>query len=1390
MPTARQHPRILAFAGTILLGLLGAAAPAPGADASGAAPKLRVLIYSGLNNHDWRSTTPVLKSMLAGCPRFGPVDVTDDPASVDQAKLARYDVIVSNWTPYPDTRRTWRPETEAAFLDFIRNGGGFVVIHAAACTFQVWPEFQHLIALTWKEHHTSHAAYHTFRVSIAASGHPIARGLTDFYTTDELYQNMVRLTPQPQNVVFKAFSAKDKGGTGKDEPMLVCTEMGRGRGVNLLLGHDAAAMGAGFKTLLLRSAEWAATGQVTIPPPTIWPTTPAAMAAAQIDVDATLAAVARYRYGDERKPLADLAQLVVYATAHQSDANAVQFRQRLVHGMTAILTSKEATPAAKAFVCRQIAVIGAEQQAAALASLLADRELAEPAISALAQIPGPAVGQILRDCLGALKGNPQISAIHALGQRGDCAAAGPLMAILAGSDEASACAAAIALGNIASDEGAEALQKTLASAKGHLRTSVARACVTCADQLLAAKKLEQAAALYARLSGRDEPEQVRMAAFRGTVLANPQKAASVVCEALTSHDPALENMAIQLVPQLPGTTVSEQVASCMGKVSPALQALLVTALAARRDAAAREAVAAAAASPDPSVRLAAIKALAVCGDRSTVTMLVGRIAAGAPSAEAEAARGSLARLRGPGVNEVLAGMLSEQHARAKGDLIRILAARNACDTCAALKKATEDQDAAVRKEAWKALGALAQGPEVGSLVDLLVRAPESQREDAARAVATVLKRQARPDVRAVVARIDSAPTPGSRAALVRIASMIGDDAALAALRKAVRSEDEEVRDAAVRGLAAWPSPGPFEDLVALARDAKAPVHRVLALRGALRLSSKVQGRTPEQMTGLIAELIELAGPTAERKAVLAELGRCPTVAALRLAQKYLANPELAVEAGVAVTQIASALRDTHRDEVLAALRPLVTGQQDPVVVGRACKVLKDILKPVNLAIGATASSPDNLDSDGASGGDQAAIDGNPGTYWDEADGADLYRLRVTFQKPTDVSSINILWHPYEQHQAKNVDVLCDGKVVKQVRGAKCFENEMFIALPPVRCTWVELAIPGKNGLVSPCIHELQVFGQFPPRTAGAQMPQPPKYAWKQDDGALALLNHDRVVWQFNHGANLPKPYFHPVALVDGTILTAPSPADHPWHRALWFSWKMLNGVNYWEEDPRTGKCEGVTDVRATKIAQNADGSARIEMSIDFHPANQPAVLMESRSIDVSAPDARGAYRIDWSGTFTACAKDVLLQGGTAGGGYAGLSVRISQASGDWVLIDSEGRRDTASDGSPSNPLGTAANTHGQRARWMDFSIVDAATAQPCGIAILEHPSNPRHPSQWHNVMVAAGRFGYFSPAMLWSQPYTLAAGQKFTLRYRILVHPGRGARDSLEAQWRAFAAQQ
>lgn len=229
-----------------------------------AAP-LRVLVFSGRNNHDWKTTTPELVALLKACGRFAPVDVTDTPEKCDAAMLANYDVIVCNWSAYPETKREWPAETEKAFVDFVSRGGGFVLFHAAACSFHDWPEFQQLIGITWIKDKTNHTSYHEFAVDFVDKEHPIVKGMQPFRIKDELYQSLVQLTPVDFHVVCTSYADPSQKGTGKNEPMVLTTSLGKGRGANIMLGHDVPAMkNAGFRALMQRATEWAATGEVTI----------------------------------------------------------------------------------------------------------------------------------------------------------------------------------------------------------------------------------------------------------------------------------------------------------------------------------------------------------------------------------------------------------------------------------------------------------------------------------------------------------------------------------------------------------------------------------------------------------------------------------------------------------------------------------------------------------------------------------------------------------------------------------------------------------------------------------------------------------------------------------------------------------------------------------------------------------------------------------------------------------------------------------------------------------------------------------------------------------------------------------------------------------------------
>ena len=142
--------------------------------------------------------------------------------------------------------------------------------------------------------------------------------------------------------------------------------------------------------------------------------------------------------------------------------------------------------------------------------------------------------------------------------------------------------------------------------------------------------------------------------------------------------------------------------------------------------------------------------------------------------------------------------------------------------------------------------------------------------------------------------------------------------------------------------------------------------------------------------------------------------------------------------------------------------------------------------------------------------------------------------------------------------------------------------------------------------------------------------------WNRQSDSVALMSGDQIVWRFNYSTNESKPCFHPVALPGGPELTWYRPADHKWHCGFWFSWKYINGINYWEEDPKSATAAGRTEWKNVKIETRPDHSARIQMDVVYRPANsKDPVLTERRTVEVSAPAGDGQYHFDWDATFTA-----------------------------------------------------------------------------------------------------------------------------------------------------------
>jgi len=261
---------------------------------------IRVLLIDGESAgtyHNWQMTTPILKRELE---ETGLFDVTvataphsDGDFSNFNPEFDRYQVVVSNL----DSPQ-WPAPLREKFEQYMRNGGGLVIVHAADNAFPDWAAYNQMAGIGgWRGrteaagplwymrdgklvsdptpgHAGRHGARLPFLITTQNSAHPIMKGLppTWMHATDELY-GMLRGPGQNMTVLATAHSDPNNRGTGNDEPMLMVLSFGKGRIFHTAIGHDSVALSCvGFMTTFQRGTEWAATGKVTQKVPAGFPT--------------------------------------------------------------------------------------------------------------------------------------------------------------------------------------------------------------------------------------------------------------------------------------------------------------------------------------------------------------------------------------------------------------------------------------------------------------------------------------------------------------------------------------------------------------------------------------------------------------------------------------------------------------------------------------------------------------------------------------------------------------------------------------------------------------------------------------------------------------------------------------------------------------------------------------------------------------------------------------------------------------------------------------------------------------------------------------------------------------------------------------------------------------
>lgn len=373
----------------------------------------KALIITGQNNHNWQVSSPILKQILDETGLFSSEIITTPAQGGDMSTFnpdfSKYKLVVLDYNG-----DSWSEKTNTEFVQFVNNGGGVVIYHAADNSFPGWKEYNEMTGLGgWGDRSQKDGPYvyyknDTLRIDTAAgiggthgkrreyivktriTDHPIMKGLPKrwLHGTDELY-SLLRGPAKNMQVLATAFADSSKGGgTMRDEPMLMAITYGNGRIFHTAMGHADEGGGpamqcSGFIVTLQRGAEWAATGNVTQTVPSDFPTAAGVVLRPdfkEMTLDEVLANIGNY---DLAKSTKYFTYLQNYIRKLAGDEAGLQNIEKL---MVRVLISKDATADAKKLLLRELSWMGSDYSVNAIKDLANNPDLKDDAEFALARL--------------------------------------------------------------------------------------------------------------------------------------------------------------------------------------------------------------------------------------------------------------------------------------------------------------------------------------------------------------------------------------------------------------------------------------------------------------------------------------------------------------------------------------------------------------------------------------------------------------------------------------------------------------------------------------------------------------------------------------------------------------------------------------------------------------------------------------------------------------------------------------------------------------------------------------------------------------------------------------------------------------------------------------------
>jgi sugar phosphate isomerase/epimerase len=258
----------------------------------------------------------------------------------------------------------------------------------------------------------------------------------------------------------------------------------------------------------------------------------------------------------------------------------------------------------------------------------------------------------------------------------------------------------------------------------------------------------------------------------------------------------------------------------------------------------------------------------------------------------------------------------------------------------------------------------------------------------------------------------------------------------------------------------------------------------------------------------------------------------------------------------------------------------------------------------------------------------------------------------------------------------------------------------------------------------------------------------------------------------------PFPYFYPVIGPTGEPVIRHWPMkeaeneakDHKHHRSLWYTHGEVNGYDFWQ-----GRNDRIVHDKFIRVSSSRKVGV-IHSKNKWVAANGKVVCTDTRKHRFYS---RGdGQMMDFEITIHASEGKVVM-GDTKEGTMAirlAPTMRLRGEVGKGHIVNSEGVRDKA--------------TWGKRAAWCDY--YGPVKGEIVGVAIFDHPKNPKHPTWWHvrdYGLFTANPFGVhnFEGKPKGTGDITIPSGQSLTFRYRFYFHKGDDKQAKVAEHYREYA---